>query len=161
MSEDNTINYVIRIARKTDIPEITRLNAQLGYPVDSDTVARRFRRLRKDRRNNAVFLACMLEAGPPTAAPGKSLGGWIHVFIDKLLTVGPRSEIGGLVVDEQWRGRGVGAALMRKAEQWVRSKGLTEVVVHSNVLRARAHEFYERCGYQLLKQSKVYTKEIR
>ena len=86
--------------------------------------------------------------------------GWIHVFIDKLLTVGPRAEIGGLVVDEQWRSKGVGTALVLKAEQWAQNRGYKQVVVRTNVARTRAHSFYEKCGYELLKQSRVYTKVI-
>jgi GNAT superfamily N-acetyltransferase len=85
--------------------------------------------------------------------------GWVHVYVDKLLTVGPRAEIGGLVVDEGWRSRGVGAALMQRAERWARQKGCSRVVVRSNVLRSGAHVFYERCGYQLFKQQKVYSKD--
>ena len=83
------------------------------------------------------------------------------MYVNKLLTVGPLAEIGGLVVDERWRGRRVGAALVRRAEQWAQQKRLTQVVIYTNILRTRARAFYERCSYQLLKQSRVYIKEIR
>ena len=94
-------------------------------------------------------------------SPDGNVVGWVHASVRCLVESDPEAEIGGLVVDERCRSRGVGAALVRRAEQWVRSKGLTEIVVHTNVVRTRAHGFYERCGYQLLKQSMVYTKEIR
>jgi GNAT superfamily N-acetyltransferase len=153
----HTSNLEIRIARRADVPHITRLNAQLGYPESEDVIAYRFRRVRRDRRDHRVFVA--LPGGAEAPSTTEPIG-WIHVFLDKLLTVGPRAEIGGLVVEEQWRGRGVGAALVHAAEQWAKKKGCTRVVVHTNVVRIRAHGFYERCGYQLLKQSKVYTKEL-
>lgn len=156
-SGDIRIDFAIRMGRKSDIPDITRLNGQLGYPESPETIFRRFRRLRKHRRDHRLFVAV---AGGSTGHSGRSVIGWIHVFIDKLLTVGPRGIIGGLVVDEQWRGRAVGAALVQAAEQWLLRKGYTEVVVHTNVVRTRAHRFYERCGYELIKQSKVYTKFI-
>jgi len=140
----------IRAARKGDIPVITRLNAQLGYPETSDTIARRFRRILRDHRDHRVFVAVVEPA----------VIGWVHVFIDKLLTVGPRAEIGGLVVDEGRRSRGVGSALLQGAEQWAQQKGFSQVVVHTNVVRTRAHGFYEKCGYQLLKQSRVYYKNV-
>ena len=150
--------YTLRDSRKADIPHITRLNAQLGYPESADIIGLRYRRIMRDRRNHRVFVAAV---GGSTGHSGRGAIGWIHVFVDRLLTVGPRAEIGGLVVDEQWRGRGVGAALVRRAEQWVQKKGFFRVVVRTNVIRTRAHAFYERCGYQLLKQSRVYIKEIR
>ena len=155
---DDQNDFTIRVTRRKDIPDIIRLNAQLGYPEGSETMIIRYRRIMKDRRNNRVFVAV---SGGSTTASGEQVIGWIHVFVDKLLTVGPRAMIGGLVVDEQWRSRGVGATLVYRAEQWARSKGFTEVVVYTNVVRSRAHAFYERCGYRMLKQSRVYTKEIR
>jgi GNAT superfamily N-acetyltransferase len=150
----------IRIARKGDIPDITRLNTQLGYPETSDTIARRFRRILRDRRDHRVFVAVADRASQTSARSRGVIIGWVHVFIDKLLTVGPRAEIGGLVVDEGRRSRGVGAALLQGAEQWAQQKGFSRVVVRTNVVRTRAHGFYEKCGYQLLKQSKVYYKNV-
>jgi GNAT superfamily N-acetyltransferase len=144
------MDFSIREARFKDIPDITRLNAQLGYPESAETIACRFRRLGRDRRNHRVF----------AAVAGTAVIGWIHVFLDKLLTVGPQAVIGGLVVDEQWRSGGVGVALVSKAEQWAQQKFVFRVVVHTNVVRTRAHAFYEKCGYRLLKQSKVYMKEV-
>jgi GNAT superfamily N-acetyltransferase len=153
----NTAVFSIRLARKADIPDITRLNDQLGYPEPESAVALRLRRILGDRRDHRVFVAA---AGASTASPSGAIVGWIHVFIDKLLTVGPRAEIGGLVVEEQWRSRGVGAALVNHAEQWAKQSGFAQIVVRTNVVRTRAHEFYEKCGYQLLKHSKVYNKEL-
>ena len=150
------MDFSIRVARIKDIPDITRLNAQLGYSEISEIMHRRFRRLRKDRRNHRVYVAV---AG--AALAGSVVIGWIHVFSDKLLTVGPRAEIGGLVVDEAWRGRGVGSALVCRAEEWAREREISPLVIRTNVIRTGAHGFYEKCGYTLLKQSKVYSKEIR
>ena len=74
--------------------------------------------------------------------------------------MGPRAEVGGIVVDEAWRSRGVGAVLLRQAEQWASARRISLMVIHTNVVRERAHGFYEKCGYHLLKQSRVYIKEI-
>jgi GNAT superfamily N-acetyltransferase len=155
-----SVDFLIRKARKADIPWITRLNAQLGYPESSVAIARRLRRIQRDRRDHRVFVAVaeskLQRNGPSGVAPV----GWVHVFADKLLTVDRRAEIGGLVVDENWRSRGVGAALLKTAETWARKKGLFRVAVRTNVVRGRAHHFYEKCGYDLLKQSRVYIREI-
>ena len=155
-----SVDLLIRKARKADIPWITRLSDQLGYPKSSASISRRLRRIQRDRRDHRVFVAVagskLRRSGPSGAVPV----GWIHVFADKLLTVDRRAEIGGLVVDEEWRSRGVGAALLKRAETWARKKGLVRVAVRTNVVRSRAHKFYERCGYDLFKQSKVYIREI-
>jgi GNAT superfamily N-acetyltransferase len=154
-------DFTIRPARTRDIPDITRLNAQLGYPESTRTIGLRFRRILSDRRRHRLLVAFADPAGSANARSRGAVIGWIHVFIDKLLTVGPRAEIGGLVVDEQWRSRGVGAALLRRVEQWTNQKGFAQVVVRTNVVRTRAHRFYENCGYKLIKQSRLYIKDIR
>jgi GNAT superfamily N-acetyltransferase len=155
-----SVDFILRKACKGDIPGITRLSAQLGYPETSVLIARRLRTIQRDRRDHRVFVA-VAETRPKEnfRTTGTPIG-WIHVFLDKLLIVGPRAEIGGLVVDEHWRSRGVGEALLKTAEKWARTRDLDHVVVRTNVLRRRAHHFYEKYGYELLKQSKVYSKEI-
>jgi GNAT superfamily N-acetyltransferase len=154
------MDFSIRVARIKDIPDITRLNAQLGYPEISEIILRRFRRLRKDRRNHRVFVVVTGAAGSLSDRSRNPVIGWVHIFIDRLLTVGPRAEIGGLVVDAAWRGRGVGSALVCRAEEWARERGISPLVIRTNVIRTGAHTFYDKSGYQLAKQSNVYTKEI-
>jgi GNAT superfamily N-acetyltransferase len=159
-SVENSASFSIRPAAKRDIADITLLNAQLGYPESIGTIGARFSRIRKDRRNHRVFVA-LADAGQTISPWDRPLIGWVHVFIDKLLTVGPRAEVGGIVVDAAWRSWGVGWALLRKSEQWAQARGVSQVVIHTNVVRKEAHRFYEKCGYNVLKQSKVYTKEIK
>ena len=94
------------------------------------------------------------------AADGPRLLGWVHVFVTRLLETDARAEIGGLVVDEACRGRGLGKALVRSAEAWARSYGLRLLRVHSNVTRERAHRFYEREGFREEKRQTVFTREL-
>lgn len=152
-SPEHSPHFIIRRVFRRDIPDLARLASQLGYSDPIQTIEMRFRRIQRDRRYHCIFVAVL-------SPSEKSLIGWIHVLIDKLLTVGPRVEVGGLVVDEKQRGRGVGAALLHSAEVWARKQRYSPIIVRTNVVRQQAHKFYEKCGYQLLKQSKVYTKEV-
>jgi GNAT superfamily N-acetyltransferase len=159
-SEHEVVEILIRTARKRDFSDIAPLNAQLGYPESPGLIARRYRSILGDRQNHRLFVAVGIPVSSANAHPRGTVIGWIHVFIDKLLTVGPRAEIGGVVVDEKYRGRGVGSALLQRAEQWVRERGISPLVIRTNVVRTGAHTFYDKCGYQLLKQSKVFLKDI-
>jgi GNAT superfamily N-acetyltransferase len=94
------------------------------------------------------------------AADGARLLGWVHVFVTRRLETDARAEIGGLVVDESCRGRGLGRALVRSAEAWARSYGLRLLRVRSNVTRERAHRFYEREGFREEKRQTVFTREL-
>ena len=139
----------IRLAQPGDTRQAADLCGQLGYPTTADAVRERLAVIGQDGRH-AVFVA--EDAGHTV--------GWVHVYLCPLLVVGLQAEIGGLVADEDWRGRGVGRLLLERAESWVRERGVHELVVRSNVVRERAHVFYERAGYVCFKTSRVFRKAL-
>jgi N-acetylglutamate synthase-like GNAT family acetyltransferase len=53
-----------------------------------------------------------------------------------------------VVVDEACRGKGYGERLMAEAEQIARQGGAYRLSLMSNMLRADAHRFYARIGYE-------------
>jgi GNAT superfamily N-acetyltransferase len=71
------------------------------------------------------------------------------------------AEIGGLVVDENQRGMGIGKALMAQAEDWVGDHGIHEVRLRSNIIREAAHQFYEAMGYENIKSQFTFRKTLR
>jgi len=84
--------------------------------------------------------------------------GWLHASVTPLLEVPLRAEVNGLVVDEKQRSAGTGAQLLDAAERWARSRGCKSMSVRSNVIRERAHGFYERQGYEQYKTQKAFRK---
>ena len=54
----------------------------------------------------------------------------------------------GISVLEEWRGRGVGKALMAAAERWARERGAARMVLDMSAENAGALRFYERLGYR-------------
>lgn len=52
--------------------------------------------------------------------------------------------VGRLATLAPYRGNGIGAAVMRAAEDAIRSEGGTSVCIHAQVA---ARPFYEKCGY--------------
>jgi GNAT superfamily N-acetyltransferase len=86
--------------------------------------------------------------------------GWIHAAHIVLLDSDPYVEIKALVVDEAARGRRIGQELVAAAEGWARALPCLQMRVRSNVLRERAHGFYERHGYRLAKTQRVFDKRL-
>ena len=86
--------------------------------------------------------------------------GWIGVSASRLLEVEPRAEVDGLVVDEAARSRGAGKLLLEKVEAWAKHAGCKSMSVRSNVKRERAHEFYQKNGYEHYKTQKAFRKDI-
>jgi GNAT superfamily N-acetyltransferase len=55
---------------------------------------------------------------------------------------------------------GAGARLLEVAEEWSRKQGCRSMSVRSNVIRERAHKFYERQGYEHYKSQKAFRKSL-
>ena len=142
----------IRRARRGDAERIARLSGELGYPATAAQVAARLRQL-KPTSKHAVFVA-----ESPDAARG--LIGWLHVSVSLLLELDMRAEVNGLIVAEGHRSAGAGARLLEAAEEWARRRGCSGMNVRSNVIRERAHEFYERNGFEHYKTQKAFRKAL-
>ena len=140
----------IRPAAAGDAPEIAELATQLGYPSTAEQIARRLEALR-GAPDSAVLVAGA-ESGP--------LLGWIHVSANRLVESDPDAEIRGLVVDEAARSGGIGRRLVEEAESWALRRGFGRISVRSNVIRDRAHRFYERLGYERKKTQHKFQKRL-
>jgi GNAT superfamily N-acetyltransferase len=139
----------LRAARPEDAEALAGLCGQLGYPSETAQVTARLRSI-GSRPDHAMLVV----------VEGGRLTGWVHVFVSRLLETEPRAEIGGLVVDEAMRGRGLGRALLRAAAAWAGSMGLRLLRVRSNVTRERAHRFYEREGFRETKKQGVFERDL-
>ena len=60
-----------------------------------------------------------------------------------------------LVVDERYRGRGVGQSLVTAAEESARVAGCVKMEISSSRYRTRTHEFYQQLGYEDICTSKA------
>lgn len=140
----------IRRARSSDAERLAVLSGELGYPATPSEMRARLSRV-KAAADNAVFVA---ENGDG------QLIGWLHASVTRLLEVPLRTEVNGLVVAEGHRSGGAGARLLDAAENWARKKKCVNMSVRSNVLRERAHGFYERNGYEHYKTQKAFRKPL-
>ena len=140
----------VRRACLEDAARIAVLNGQLGYPSTAQDLEQRLRAVLDDPEH-AIFIA--------TRADGEVVG-WTHVLLLRTIEMGLRTEVGGLVVDENSRSLGVGQQLIEQAESWAREKSCRTIGLRSNVVRTRAHAFYERLGYKVIKMQKSFRKEL-
>jgi GNAT superfamily N-acetyltransferase len=138
---------VIRRGGSADAPAIAALMAQLGYPVGIAEVERRLGRLAEHR----VVLV---------AEAGGAIVGWVTVCADASLVGGLEACIEGLIVDEAVRSRGLGPVLLRAAERWAGERGCSDLIVRSNVIRTRAHGFYDRHGFAPIKDQRYFRKRL-
>jgi GNAT superfamily N-acetyltransferase len=69
------------------------------------------------------------------------------LFLPRLNFTGPQAWIPDLVVSEDARGHGIGAALLARAEGVARDRGCWSVFLTSANWRTRSHGFYRREGW--------------
>ncbi len=139
----------IRPARDRDCEAIAEYSGELGYTASAAETRERLLRIGADG-NQAVFVA----------ESENAVVGWIHVFESQRIESRPFAEVGGLVVAEGARARGIGRSLMSSAEEWARSRGLERLRARSNVTRSAAHQFYERLGYRSSKRQSCFEKQL-
>ncbi len=146
-------DFVVRPARAADGREMAELFAAVAEerdgiatepPVDIDERAERF--------------AGSADGSIVAVAGGRIIGG-IHVDASRH----GYGEI-GMMVDRDWRGRGVGTALLRAAIEWARGRGLHKLCLEVFPHNAAGAALYAKCGFveegRLVKQLRRANGEL-
>jgi GNAT superfamily N-acetyltransferase len=128
----------IRTATLDDAPAIATLTTELGYPTAADVMRTRLGGLLAEPHHVTLVAE---DAGRVVGVTGVRVerGFEIDGVYGRLLV---------LVVAEGARGHGIGAQLVEAANAWAAANGAAQIVVNTATHRTRAHQFYERCGYQ-------------
>ena len=126
----------IRKVRRSDAAAVAGLLGELGYPCSARDAALRLAAL--GRKSDQAF----------AAVDGKRVVGLVALHFSSMLhTEGRWCRVTSLVVTESHRRRGVGAALLRHAEQCALAGGAWCVELTCGERRGEAHRFYLRHGY--------------
>lgn len=73
----------------------------------------------------------------------------------------PVPHVEGLYVEPFARGRGVGSALMRRAEEWSRERGFTELASDTEIDNAASLAFHRRAGFVEVERLIKLRKSLR
>ena len=138
--------FETRLAKIGDAPELASLLKELGYDVATETIATKLGALTGTDR-----IVVATDDGRVIACIG------CHSF--ELLQAPSRlGRITTLVVASAYRRRGVGAQLLREAEDYLRSVGCDLIELTSREQRVDAHAFYAALGYS--ERRKRFTKPL-
>ena len=132
------VEVTIRDARPSDAQSLAALIGQLGYSASAEAVVRRLKRLSSsgaDRvvvaelRGEIVGLACLHTSH--------------SVAYDE-----PAAKLSAIVVDELYRRRGIGEALVQEMEREAKRRRCCLMFLTTAAHRDDAHAFYERIGFE-------------
>ena len=136
---------LVRKATPEDAIAINRVSAHLGYSAVPDSVVEETLRSMTASQTDRVYVA--EDAG--------RVVGWIHSFSAQRLASPPFEEIGGLVVDPAFRGRGVGRSLV----DHVQANCAGTVRVRCNETRTETHRFYASLGFDARKTQRIFERD--
>ena len=131
-------------------PDVSRLSKQLGYQSFSI----------RNRQSNSGNSMASADNCAFVALSDEKIIGWIHGFKTVRIETTSFVEIGGLVVDENYRGKGVGKKLVDRIKQWSVEQQVRSLRVRCNTKRAEAHQFYLTLGFSEMKEQKVFGMEL-
>ncbi len=135
---------IIREVVTEDAADITVLSQQLGYSICVEQTLRNINTLNQSKYHT-VFVAV-----------DKKVIAWMGVSYNISLESPPLCEIHGLVVDEQYRNKGIGKMFIEKAKEWSKGKLVSRLRLRCNIKRTEAHRFYTTAGFTEIKQQKVF-----
>lgn len=132
----------VREATEEDWLAVAQLLAELGRPdvlggPEEDATREVFARYLE--RPDAVALVAIED--------GRVIGFCDLEYRTRLNFTTPQAWIPDLIVSEDMRSRGAGAALLARAEELARERGCWGMSLESANWRSRAHAFYERVGW--------------
>lgn len=140
---------IIREATIEDAFAICNIScADLGYDCSCEFVSTRISNLDKGREK--VFVAEVNEI----------VAGYIHAEKYQTLYFEPMINILGLAVSSEFRRRGIGRMLLKRAERWANEVGIHKIRLNSGASRKETHSFYRAMGYNNEKGQIRFIKDI-
>ncbi|WP_342669828.1 GNAT family N-acetyltransferase [Actinoplanes rectilineatus] len=132
------MDLLLRPVRRQDLLALTGLLEQLGYPTTESDLDGRLDYWLEDPASWLIG-----------AEDGGALVGVAALHVLPILEkTGKFGRLLALVVEERYRGRGVGRMLVTAVEDQARAVGCLAIELNSSRHRTETHTFYQRLGYE-------------
>lgn len=143
-------DYYIRSVRAEDADDLYDLCSQLGYSISKDDIKLNIQGI-LGKSDYVVYVA---------VSPDEKVIGCIQAQMSLVFYSKPMIEVNGLVVDKNYRKKGIGNSLLKQIELFARERNCTFINLRANVIRKEAHEFYKKLGYEEIKRQVNFRKEL-
>jgi GNAT superfamily N-acetyltransferase len=142
-------NIHIRPINENDAEAVKLLSGQLGYHLSFDETVINIHEILSNK-DQAAFVAYTED----------TIIGWIHIFRTVRLELKSFIEIGGLIIDENYRKHGVGKLLVDSAITMAKEKHVRKIRARCNKKQIEAHKFYRALGFEESKDQKVFELTV-
>lgn len=145
---DMKVNFIIRKAQISDAYDIYHINkTSLGYDYDCEKQKKKTEAVLND--DSQVIFVADIE---------NKVVGYIHLANYDVIYADNFKNCLGLAVDNDYKRKGIGSALLSKGEEWAKTHGAVGIRLCSGMEREKAHEFYLSQGYICNKTQKNFKK---
>ena len=139
----------IREISDKDAENVAELSTQLGYQSNIEQTRLRIGQINNSNENCAFV-----------AVAENKIVGWIHGFYTLRIESDPFVEIGGLIVDPDFRGQQIGKQLIASVKHWAEKHEVQKLKVRCNTKRTESHKFYETIGFKENKRQVAFEIEL-
>ena len=150
---------IVRPARPGDLEQLARLREAL-WP--ESTAAEHARELTSILAGKSPGILPMVIFVAETS--GGAIGGFLEVGLrsvaDGCDPAQPVGYVEGWYVADSHRRRGVGAALLRAAEDWARAQGCSEMASDTQLTNVLSQRVHESLGFEIAERAILYRKSL-
>jgi GNAT superfamily N-acetyltransferase len=143
------MDIIIRKARPDDAEVITLLSKELGYEPNLEEIHNKLRKFELSPVDEILV------------AEYEKVVGWIHISLVEPLESEPFVEIRGIIVNKEFRKKGIGSKLIQSAEEWAGKNKCGRIRIRTNVKREETRRYYRNLNYISKKIQEVFEKEIK
>jgi aminoglycoside 6'-N-acetyltransferase I len=149
----------IRAAERRDVAELARMRHVLWPESSVDEHAEETIAVLEGRAYGAMPLMLFVAETSDDALVGFVETG-LRSFADGCDPAKPVGYIEGWYVGEAWRRRGVGAALIRAAEDWARAQGSVEMASDALIDNEVSHRAHQALGFEVVDRVITFRKKL-
>lgn len=145
------MDIILRPPTSNDASALEKLFLQLGYEINRTEIQKKTSMLARMPGTHMIVAEMVTQV---VGFISLQILHWPHV-------IKPVARITTLVIDEQWRGKGVGSKMISHVEKQAMSDGCSLVEVTSATHRAEGgtHTFYHQLGYRNAVNETTYFRK--
>ncbi len=152
-------NTLIRNAQPSDREQLARLRAALWPESSVEEHAEELDLFLGGKFPGVMPLVILVAvAGDGTLAGFLEAG--LRSYADGCDASHPVGYVEGWYVVENWRQQGIGAELLRAAENWARTQGCVEMAWDTAIDNPVSQRAHEALGFEIVERSVLYRKAL-
>jgi aminoglycoside 6'-N-acetyltransferase I len=149
----------VRLAQQADLDELSRLRAALWPESSAEEHAEELQVILSGKFPGIMPLVIFVAEASDGALAGFLEAG-LRSYADGCDAAHAVGYVEGWYVRGEWRRQGIGAELLRVAEDWARGQGCKEMASDTRIDNVASQGAHEALGFEIAERSVLYRKTL-